>query len=149
MVKRKSKYQKSKARAIKSLAQYKNEDGTQKENSIERRVRVLLDSMGVYYEQEKRLTWKGKVKYFDFYITDGLNSFVIECHGTYWHALEWHEGLKKKMELTKLQRKNLRNDKFKAQMVQALGIPLLCLWEDEIKTNIESVKTKILEMLNL
>jgi len=146
-MKRKTKYQKSKARAIKNLAQYKNEDGTQKENSIERRIRVLLDSMGLYYEQEKRLTWKGKTRYFDFYITDGLNRFIIEAMGKYWHAFEYHEGLKKKMELTKLQRKNLRNDKFKAQMTQALGIPVLYLWEDEIKNNIESIKTKILTML--
>ena len=43
---RKKTYKQRKARAIKTLKQYRNPDGTQKETGIERRMRVLLDTMG-------------------------------------------------------------------------------------------------------
>jgi very-short-patch-repair endonuclease len=140
----KDRYKKAKAKAIKNLQQYKNADGTQKENSIERRVRVLLDSMGLYYIQEKIFIYKGRAKKFDFYVTDGINyTFCIECDGDYYHASAYQEGDQKYSDLTKIQRKNLRNDKFKNNMLKELGIPLLRFKEKDIKNNIDLVKEQI------
>jgi G:T-mismatch repair DNA endonuclease (very short patch repair protein) len=136
---RKKTYKQRKAKAIKNLAQYKNSDETQKETGIERRMRVLLDSMGLYYIQEKAFSWKGKTRIFDFYITTGTMSFCIECDGSYWHAEAYQEGDQKYSELTKIQKKNLRNDKFKNMMMHELGIPLLRFSETDIKRNISIV----------
>jgi very-short-patch-repair endonuclease len=145
---RKKTYKQRKARAIKTLKQYRNPDGTQKETGIERRMRVLLDSMGLYYIQEKAFSWKGKTRIFDFYITTGTMSFCIECDGSYWHAEAYQEGDQKYSELTKIQKKNLRNDKFKNMMMHELGIPLLRFSETDIKRNIKYVEERIKLLLS-
>ena len=144
----KARFKKRKERAIKTLASYRNPDGSQKENSIEKKIRLLLDSMGLYYTQEKKFTYKGKTKVFDFYITNGITCLCIEADGDYWHARAYQEGEQKYSELTKIQKKNLRNDKFKTLMMQELGIPLLRFSEKDIKTNINLIKDKILEHFN-
>lgn len=140
-------YKKRKARAIKTLASYKNADGTQKETSIEKKIRLLLDSMGLYYVQEKEFFFKGRKKVFDFYVTTGLMSWALEIQGSYWHSQKYLEGEQKYNTLTGTQKKNLRNDKFKNLMMKELGIPLLYLWEDEINRNILGVKEKIINFL--
>jgi len=66
-------------------------------------------------------------------------SFCIECDGSYWHAEAYQEGDQKYSELTKIQKKNLRNDKFKNMMMHELGIPLLRFSETDIKRNISIV----------
>jgi len=142
-------FKKSKAKAIKNLASFKNDDGTQKENSIEKKIRLILDSLGLFYIQEKKFTWQGKNRYFDFYVTNGVSGFCCEIMGTYWHSQKYLEGTQKYATLTKIQKKNLRNDKFKREMLQDLGIPLLCLWEDEIKRSIDETSKKIIKYVQL
>lgn len=139
----KARYKKKKERAIKTLASYKNSDGTQKENKIEKKVRELLDSMGLYYEQEKRFSYKGKTRIFDFYVTNGITGWACEIQGTYWHSQKYLEGEQKYATLTKIQKRNLRNDKFKNLMMKEMNIPILYLWEDEINSNIKEVERKI------
>jgi len=142
-------YAKSKAKAIKNLSRYKNSDGTQKENKIEKRIRELLDEMGLYYQQEKSFVWNGKMKCFDFFVTNGLMSFCIECDGDYWHATAYQEGDQKYADLTKIQKRNLRNDKFKNLMMSEMGIPLLRFTEYDIHHNIDSVQERIKSLINL
>jgi len=137
-----------KKKAIAQLKLYRNKDGTQKENKIEKKVRELLDSMGLRYEQEKPFIYKGKKRIFDFYVNTGLMSFCIECDGDYWHATDYQEGEKKYSELTKIQRKNLRNDKFKNLMMHELGIPLLRFSETEIKRDINYIEERIKNLIN-
>jgi very-short-patch-repair endonuclease len=145
---RKKTYKQRKAKAIKTLKQYRNPDGTQKETGIERRMRVLLDSMGLYYIQEKAFSLNGKTRIFDFYVTTGTMSFCIECDGNYWHATAYQEGDQKYSELSKLQKKNLRNDKLKNNMMHELGIPLLRFSETDIKRNIKYVEERIKLLLS-
>ena len=145
---RKKTYKQRKAKAIKTLKQYRNPDGTQKETGIERRMRVLLDSMGLYYIQEKAFSLNGKTRIFDFYVTTGTMSFCIECDGDYWHATAYQEGDQKYSELSKLQKKNLRNDKLKNNMMHELGIPLLRFSETDIKRNIKYVEERIKLLLS-
>lgn len=138
----------AKKRAIANLKSYINEDGTRKKTSIELKVEKVLDSLGVYYTAEKEFFWKGKKRIFDFFVTDGLNySFLIEADGDYYHATEYKEGIVPKSKLTKLQKKNLRNDEFKNSMAQGLGIPLLRFTETEIKRSISTVREKIKKMI--
>jgi len=129
----------------KQLALYKDEDGKQKESSIERKVREILEKAGIYFVQEKYLQWKGKWKAFDFYITDGLSyNILVECDG-YFHGLDRHGNKIQAYKLNSIQKKNIKNDKFKDDMATAFGIPLLRFKENEIKNQPEKIKKVILE----
>lgn len=130
---KKKKYKKIK----KQLQLYTLPNGTHLESSIERKVRELLEHEGIPYVQEKKLQYKNKWKSFDFYVSDGVNySFLIECDGDFWH----NENGK-----TPIQKKNIRNDKFKNELAEHFGIPLLRFKEHEIKNNIQKIKNKIKE----
>lgn len=130
---RKKKYKKLK----KVLAQYKDENGKQKESSIERKVRELLERLGIHFVQEKFLQWKKKWKSYDFFLTDGVSySILLECDGSYWHNPDGQ---------SKLQKKNIKNDKFKDELAIAFGIPLLRLKEKDIKTRPNEIEKIITE----
>jgi hypothetical protein len=58
-----------------------------------KKVREILEKNGVTFEQEKAFLHKGRLRKFDFYITNGLKCFVIECHWKYYHAQDYHERL--------------------------------------------------------
>ncbi len=132
-------------RAIRNLAGFVNRDGSRKVTSIESRVASILDSAGLYYVPEKEMFWKGKRRIFDFWVTDGLNySLLIECDGDYFHANAYKEGSVPRSKLTRLQKRNVRNDEFKDRMAQAKGVPLLRLTESEIKRDGAGVRDKIL-----
>lgn len=131
-------------RAIKNLRSYVNRDGSRKVTSIEARVRGILEGLGVFFVPEKEVFWKGKRRIFDFWVTDGVNySLLIECDGDYFHANAYKEGEAKRSELTRLQKRNLRNDAFKNKMAAAKGIPLLRLTESDIKRNAAAVRDRI------
>jgi len=122
----------------KQLKGYKNKDGSQKENSIERKVRLFLENEGLYYIREYGITYNKKYKSYDFCITDGLNYFfLIEADGDFWHKTEG--------ELNKIQKKNKKNDLLKDKIASEMGIPLIRLKESEIKYQMENVKQKIYE----
>lgn len=131
-------------RAIKNLRSYVNRDGSRRVTSIEARVRSILEDLGVFFVPEKEMFWKGKRRIFDFWVTDGVNySLLIECDGDYFHANAYKEGAAKRSKLTKLQKRNLRNDAFKNKMAAAKGIPLLRLTESDIKRNAAAVRDRI------
>lgn len=128
----------------KSLKQtFSNKDGTHKESSIEKKVRLFLDSAGIFYVQEKYLTWNNHSRAFDFYITDGSNyTFVVECHGDYFHYNEESGDM-----VPKHQQKSWRNDVLKKQICKELGIPLLTFFEHTIKDEFDVVKKTILDRI--
>lgn len=132
-----------KKRAIKTLNSYKNKDGSRKQTSIESRFAKILDLLGLHYTAEFGLYYKNKYRVYDFHITNGQWSFLAEIDGSYWHAQSYKDGETPYSKLTKLQRKNVRNDKFKDMIAQKLGIPLLRFTEDEVKRNYNSVVNKI------
>lgn len=134
-----------KKRAIKTLNSYKNKDGTRKQTSIENRFAKILDLLGIHYTAEYGLYYKNKYRVYDFYITNGQWAFLAEVDGSYWHAQSYKDGEKSYSELTKIQKKNIRNDKFKDMIAKKLGIPLLRFTEDEVKRNSGSVIERIVE----
>lgn len=134
-----------KQKAIKMLQKYKNADGTQKETSIEKVIRLYLDSIGVYYQQEYPVEYKGHHKYYDFYVTNGLTGFWIEANGDYFHKNPNIQNGRSNKKITKMQRKNMINDQLKMKIAKERGIPLLIFWEEEIKNKLEYVQTTIKE----
>ena len=143
-----------KKKAKKILDSFENDDGTRRESSIEQTIRLMLDGMNLFYTQEFPL--KGKLskngqeiyRVYDFMVTDGSSyKFLIEVHGDYFHYYEHQvkdQGLSKG---TKLQQKNVKNDLLKEKLAASKGIPLIIIWEQEIKTNLAKVKSKIESMI--
>jgi len=141
---KKTKRGERKSKIYKSLLQYKNEDGTQKESKIEKKVRLFLEQEGYPYIQEYGITYKNRYKSYDFYISDGVNyTFLVEVHGDYWHAYDYHQGTESHSKLSKIQKKNLRNDKLKEKIAKEKGLPLLVIWETDIKRNFRKIKKEL------
>lgn len=148
--KRKKEYQAKKKRAIKTLARYKDENGCQKESSIEKKVRLFLEKNNIPFIQEYAIkhTLKNHKKElyrkYDFYVSDGLNyTFYLELDGSYFHAEAYHEGLIPKSKLNKMQRKNILNDSKKNRIAEEKGVPLLRFWESTINKNFKEVERGI------
>ena len=131
--------------AIKTLANWRNEDGTQKESKIERKVRLFLEKQEIFFEQEFGWWWNDKYKSFDFLVKDNVNyTFLVEIHGNYWHAYDFLVGKHKRRELTKTQKQNLWNDDWKSKMAKDCGYPLLVFWEHEVQRGFPTVEERIL-----
>ncbi len=120
-----------------------NEDGTRIETGIEKKVRLILDKMGIFYKQEFFIEYKPKKwKCYDFLLTDDLNyTILVECDGGYFHA-GIHE-LKNKEDLNYMQKKNLKNDKLKNRIAIKKGIPLLRFVEADINSNPKMIREAI------
>lgn len=138
----------TKKRTIKkALKSYTDQEtGERKESSIERKVRVFLESANIPHVPEKFVEYKeGKWKCYDFLVTDGLNyTFLIECDG-WWHGLDSNGELLPTNKLLKIHKKNQRNDKRKDKIAKKFGIPLLRIKESDIKNNFQYVKKIIQE----
>jgi len=142
-----------KKNALKMLEHYKTNTGKQQENSIEKKVRLYLETIGIYFIPEYGIQHKFKkakktyYKVYDFYVVGNLNdlpfSFFIECDGTYYHSEDYYEGKKVYNELTYVQKKNVRNDKLKNKIAKDIGIPLLRLKEKDIKYNFDVIIEQI------
>ena len=113
----------------KNLDKFRDESGRKKkDSSIEKKLSLILDSMGLFYTPEKFLKYKEITRCFDFYVTDGVNYFIlIEADGSFWHGKNT-----KSDDLTYIQKKNKTNDRLKNKIAKELGIPLLRFWEEEI-----------------
>lgn len=122
-----------------------NEDGTRVETGIEKKVRLILEKMGVAFKQEFFIEYKPKKwKCYDFLISDGeAYTILVECDGGYFHA-GIHE-TKAKEDLNFMQRKNLKNDKLKDRIAKKKGIPLIRFLEKDINSNPKLIREVIEE----
>jgi len=124
--------------------------------SIEKKMCDILSDIETAYIREAPLKGiKGK-RYYDFYVYSEINGiteyeFLIECHGEYWHQAFFNEEGKmekldsdKKKKLTKLQKRNIRNDKYKINLAKLYKLPLLIFYESEINKKPKEIKNKIL-----
>jgi len=147
-----AKYKKKKKKAIKMLDSYKG-----KESSIEKKIREFLQKEGIHFIQEYGvnhiLRKKPLYKVYDFYLS-GVNdkgnqyNFLIETDGFFFHAHEYLEGNLAYSKLSKLQKRNLRNDKLKNEIAKSIGLPLLRLKEKDINNNFQLIKETIYNMIN-
>lgn len=121
-----------------------------KETSIEKKIRLLLQSCKIPFIQEFKL----KNKYFDFLIFDYINEdiqipvCIIEVNGDYFHAREYIiEQKKPYTKLTKIQKRNVQNDKKKKFIAQEYKFPIIHIWETDIKKDMKCVKKQLMSFL--
>ena len=101
----------------------------------EREFEKMLNELDIKYEQQKIV---GK-KIFDFYIP-GINC-LVEVDGSYFHA----ENVEVK-DMSKMQKRNVKNDKFKDNLAKGYGYKIERVWESDLKENYESVKQRFKEL---
>lgn len=98
----------------------------------------VLKEMNIKYESQKIL--KGKI--FDYYIPD--YNTLCEVDGDYYHGNE-----EMFSELNEMQKKNIKNDKYKNIISKGMGYNIFRVWESELKKDrnavIERVKSEILK----
>jgi hypothetical protein len=147
-MKRKKITKKQKTKKI--LKSFKWKNGVHRESGPEKSIREILVSINIPFHQEYRLSHRNKIKSYDFCLYEykmGIEQLqwrlLLEVHGDYFHSLDFFEGIKKRHKLNKLQKKNLRNDILKRKISKINNIPIIYIWENEIKNNIEAVKQKI------
>ena len=102
----------------------------------------FLDKLKVNY------VWQFEAKeikrFFDYYLPD--HNLIIEVNGTYWHAdNRIYEGKK----LTNTQLHDLKVDEYKKKWACLHGIPILYVWEKDIRENPSSVMKTLKERLYL
>jgi G:T-mismatch repair DNA endonuclease (very short patch repair protein)/endogenous inhibitor of DNA gyrase (YacG/DUF329 family) len=93
-----------------------------KPSGPEQRVAEWLRSNGIEFEQQVKVHYS----IIDFKVGDTL----IEVNGCYWHACAEHHPM-----ITPAQQKRVRRDKTLATYCRKRGIPLLVIWEHDIKRN--------------
>jgi G:T-mismatch repair DNA endonuclease (very short patch repair protein) len=149
------KRRKSKKLSIKKkLKTYKDKEGNQKETKPEKIFRELLDSLYVPYKKEYKLSHKEKVKSYDFCIYEYKQAseefnwrILCEIHGDYWHSFDFFNKTKKRFQLTKIQKRNLRNDILKNTIAKNYKIPIIYIWEHELKNDLDLVRNKIKSLI--
>lgn len=103
---------------------------TNKENSLERKIREFLENLNINYIQNDRKYLEGKE--IDFYLPD--YKIGLEICGLYWHST--------KVNKDKYHIKN----KFK--LAENKNIRLITIFEDEILDNFKIVKQRLIHILN-
>lgn len=111
-----------------------------KESTPEKHVRELLDLMGVVHSQEVQIE-AGSKWFFDFQVTG--TKLLIEVQGDYWHC---NPKLYPK-PINKYQEWARRRDFAKRDYANKLGYRVLPIWENALKTSLESVKLKLEEVI--
>lgn len=112
------------ANNISKLNKYPN-----KETVLEVTIRSILDSIGVFYEQNNRSILKPKE--LDFYIPS--KKIAIEANGNYWHSTA-----------ANLDIFHIYN---KYKLCDENNIRLITIFEDEICNNVDIVKNRIISIL--
>lgn len=101
----------------------------------EREFAKMMKELGVECEPQKIVG----MKIFDFFLPQ-INT-LIEVDGTYFHA---HPDIY--TEQNSMQKRNVKNDKFKDVLARGLGYKIERVWEKDLKENYEGVKKKIRDM---
>lgn len=99
-------------------------------NGLERKFALILDEIGVKYEQQFQINkWS-----YDFYLP--VYNLLIEISGDYWHGLPI-----KYPTPNELQLKSQKRDVFKKKMAEKNGFKTLFIWEWEINNRLDLVKS--------
>lgn len=135
---------------VKGILKTIKKNGT---TSIEEKMKKILEDLNLQFLKEAPIKSIKKTKYYDFYVyKENEYEFLIECHGSYWHPMIFNEDgtsyLKDNKKLTKLQKRNIKNDKYKINLAKRHKIPLLIFYENDINKNLEKIKEKIRKEVN-
>ena len=106
----------------------------------EREMDALLKELKINFEPQKVI---GN-KIFDFYVND--SNLIIEVDGDYWHA---NSEKYAEEDLNSIQKRNIKNDKFKETLALGRGYKIIRFWESEIHNDIDKVKSEIKKQIGL
>lgn len=104
--------------------------------------RDFLDKLGVEYVYQFEAKDIGR--FFDFYIPK--SNLIIEIDGDYWHG---NPDKYTKDELKNHQKKTQRIDEYKTKWALMHSIPILRIWESDIRKKPNSVIKILKETLNI
>jgi len=113
--------------------------------SIERQVLQILEELEVKYKHQYHVQigpTKRDRRIYDFILPD--HNLIIEVNGDYWHG-----NSDKFTELNDIQIKTQKRDAEKYELAISLGHRIIYIWERELKTDVEKVKNKIKNEINL
>lgn len=102
----------------------------------------FLDKLKVKY------TWQFEAKdigrFFDYYLPD--YNLIIEIDGGYYHS---DPRLYEEKDLNKMQKRNKKVDEYKNKWALMHGIPVLRIWEKDIREDQKGVMKMLKERLNI
>ena len=97
---------------------------------------IFCKRIGIELEEQFQIGYK----FYDFKVK-GKN-ILVEFDGSYYHG---DPKLFEKSELNSMQKKNMRNDKFKDKLAAANGYKLIRIWENDFNSNPNEVKERLLK----
>ena len=100
----------------------------------------FLDKLGIKYEEQ--FYAESIKRYYDFYLPECR--VLVEVDGDYWHSYG-----KVYEEMNPTQKKNARVDKIKNEWALAHGIPIIRIWEHDIRENPEKVMKILKENIGI
>ena len=104
--------------------------------------RDFLDKLGVKY------IWQFEAKdigrFYDFYLPE--HNLIIEVDGSWFHS---DPRLVKEEEMNPMQKRNKRVDEYKNRWALAHGIPILRVWEKDIREQPIKVLKELKKILNV
>lgn len=102
----------------------------------------FLDKLNVKY------IWQFEAKdikrFYDYYLPE--HNIILEIDGSFWHA---DPRVVKESKLTPTQKRNRRVDDLKNRWALMHGIPIMRIWEKDIRENPEQVMRQLKERLRL
>ena len=102
----------------------------------------FLDKLGVKYEYQFEAKDIGR--FFDFYLNE--SNLLIEIDGDYWHG---NRNIYEENELKGFQKRAQRVDEYKNRWALLHGIPIMRIWEHEIRKTPKEVMKRLKERLYL
>lgn len=102
----------------------------------------FLDKLGVEYQYQFEAKDIGR--FYDFYLPK--SNLIIEIDGDYWHGNPEKYG---ENELKRHQIRAQRVDEYKNKWALLHGIPILRIWESDIRKNPKKVMKVLKEELNI
>lgn len=106
----------------------------------EKFAREFLDKLGLKYTYQYEAQSIGR--FFDFRIEP--KGPIIEIQGSYWHG---DKRLYEESELNPVQKRSIRVDEYKKNWCSRNGIPLIYIWEEDIKKDPEGIMKFLREKL--
>ena len=103
---------------------------------------LFLDKLGVEYVYQFEAKDIGR--FYDFYLPN--SNLIIEIDGDFWHA---NPEKYKDEELRGHQKKARRVDEYKNKWALMHSIPILRIWESDIRKNPKQVMATLKETLNI
>lgn len=113
---------------------------SKKMTAPEKTLNKILKELKVNFEPQKIVG----PKIYDFYIID--HNLLVEVDGDYWHA---NPSIYLESDHNSIQKRNVKNDKFKDVLASGRGFDLIRIWESDLKNDCEGVKKMLKNKLGI